>query len=71
MSKNTMSKLQGAYGKDLAEKAVQCRAIDMHGRRCRNIAVMVANYHGDHELYDGFDDKPGWVKVELCKKHQI
>lgn len=46
-----------------------CRALDIHGRRCRKRAVCIQRYHGSPELYSWFEGQPTWVVVELCEAH--
>jgi hypothetical protein len=46
-----------------------CAALDSSGRKCPKPAAGNFNYHGEPEIYDGFDGRPTWVRVRLCEKH--
>ena len=47
----------------------RCQALDSKGNQCKSQKTKTKEYHGDNEIYDGFNDQPTWVKVWLCKKH--
>jgi len=47
----------------------RCVALFDTGKRCRRLAVRVAHYHGEHELYDHYGPEPTWVRAALCDKH--
>ena len=51
-------------------KPVKCQALDMNGRRCRQMKRLKAvRYHGEGELYyEG--PEPQWVAVLLCPQHR-
>jgi hypothetical protein len=46
----------------------RCQAMDANGEQCRGRATRSHCYHGDHEVYSDFSDRPMWVKIKLCKK---
>ena len=50
---------------------MRCQVLDDNGDQCRNKALYPEKYFGDSELYDSFNEKPTWVKIEVCKKHRI
>jgi hypothetical protein len=46
-----------------------CVVLDSNGWRCRKRVTAQGAYHGDSELYDGFNGKPTWVKIGVCREH--
>jgi hypothetical protein len=55
----------------MSERGRQCQVLDSYGRRCRQQAKRMDNYHGDPEIYRHFDEHPKTlVRVWLCEKHQ-
>ena len=52
---------------------IRCQALDLDGKRCKNIARYKEYYHGDGEIY-GYDfNHPDrdikWCVIFVCKKH--
>lgn len=46
---------------------IRCQALDIDGKRCKNIAKFKEHYHGDYEIY-GFSNLT-WCEIFLCKIH--
>ena len=47
----------------------KCQVLDGDGKRCLKVSAGWEKYHGDHELYNGFNGRPVWVTVRMCKDH--
>lgn len=47
----------------------KCAALDQNAKRCRAKATHVMQYHGDSELVSFDEDRPSWVRVEVCQRH--
>lgn len=49
----------------------RCVALDINGKQCRRTAIGLYSYHGESELYGGWDEvgEPSWVVAAFCEKH--
>lgn len=47
---------------------IQCCALDQDGNQCPRPARSYIRYHGDSELYSGFNRHPTWVQIAMCEE---
>jgi len=47
----------------------RCQALDINGKQCRKAAAKAENYHGNGEIYNCFNNRPTWVRVNFCREH--